>query len=97
MAHRKHRQPGPQRHAEGQHGERTHRCFIEQLHEGGTAAKRAEAQAVEGRHRLRQDRQQYDEAEKTSEKTDAMRAVQRGDVDENVLGHAPVPHEGDSQ
>ena len=97
MANRKGRQPGPQRHAEGQHGKKTHRRFIEQLQEGTTAAKSTEGAPVEGHHRLHQDRQQHDEAEKNSEKTAALREVERGNVDDDVLGHARVPHEGDSK
>jgi len=31
--HAKGRQKGPQQHAEGQHGEKTHERFIEQIHE----------------------------------------------------------------
>ena len=100
MGNRKKRQPGPQRHAEGQHGEQTHKRFIEILQEGGTsrdaAPKQTEAPLVEGHHRLHQDRQQHDEAEKGSEKVEAMKEVQRGKIDENVLAHARIPHEGDS-
>lgn len=96
MAHRKGRQPGPQRHAEGQHGEKTHRRFIEQLHEGVAAAKSTESAPVEGHHRLHQNRQQHDEAEKNAEKVEAIREVQRGRGDDEVLGHARIPHEGDS-
>jgi len=96
MGNRKARRPGPQRHAEGQHGERTHRRFIEQLQEGTAAAKRTEGRPVDGHHRLHEERQQHDEAEKDSEKTEALREVQRGRVDDEVLGHARVPHEGDS-
>jgi hypothetical protein len=33
MAPRKGQQKGPQQHAEGQHGEKTHERFIEQIHE----------------------------------------------------------------
>lgn len=96
MAHRKQRQPGPQNHAEGQHGERTHRRFLEQLQEGAAEPKRTEGRDVEGHHRLHQDREQHDEAEKNSEKVEAMREIRRGHVDENVLSHARVPHEGDA-
>ena len=87
--------PGPQRHAEGAHGEKTHRRFIEQLQEGNPEPKQTEAPPVEGHHRLHQDREQHDEAEKNSEKVRAMREIDRGKVDENVLGHARIPHESD--
>lgn len=100
MGNRKRRQPGPQRHAEGQHGQKTHTRFIEMLNDSDTSrearAKRAEGPPVEGHHRLRQDRRQHDEAEKGSEQVEAMREVQRGKADENVLAHARIPHEGDS-
>ena len=33
MVPRKGRQKGPQQHAEGQHGDKTHERFIEQIHE----------------------------------------------------------------
>ena len=96
MANRKGRQPGPQRHAEGQHGDKTHRRFIEQLQEGTGSTRRTEGAPVEGNHRLHQDRQQHDEAEKNSEKVEAMREVDRGKVDDQVLSHARIPHEGDT-
>ena len=89
--------PGPQRHAEGAHGEKTHRRFIEQLQEGSPERKQTEAAPVEGHHRLHQEREQHDEAEKNSEKVEAMREIRRGNVDENVLGHARIPHESDSE
>jgi hypothetical protein len=95
MPNRKGRQPGPQKHAEGQHGQRTHRRFVEQLQEGTAATKSTEQNPVEGHHRLHQDRQQHDEAEKNSEKVEAMREVQRGHVDENVLSHARIPRDAE--
>jgi hypothetical protein len=93
---KKGRTPGPQRHAEGAHGELTHRRFIEQLQEGTAERQQTESPPVEGHHRLHEDRQQHDEAEKNSEKVEAMREVQRGNVDQNVLSHARIPHESDS-
>jgi hypothetical protein len=33
MVQRKGRQKGPQQHAEGQHGDKTHERFIEQIHQ----------------------------------------------------------------
>lgn len=41
--------------------------------------------------------EQHDAAEKQSEKVEAMKEVQRGKADENVLSHARIPHEGDSR
>lgn len=96
MRHRKKRAAGPQRHAEGEHGERTHRRLIEQLQEGVGQRKQTEGRPVEGHHRLHQDREQHDAAEKNAEKVEAYREVERGRADENVLSHARIPHEGDS-
>lgn len=96
MGQRRKRELGQHQHAEGMHGELTHRRFIEQLQEGTHEPKRTEQPAVEGHHRLHQDREQHDEAEKNSEKVEAMREVRRGNVDENVLAHARIPHEGDA-
>jgi hypothetical protein len=69
-------QKGPQAHAEGRHGEKTHGRFVEQLHEGKHERVREEQieekrhdQAMKGGRRLVEDRQQHDEAEKNSEHT----------------------------
>jgi hypothetical protein len=97
MTNRKKRIPGPQQHAEGQHGEKTHRRFIETLQEGSPREPGNDVPEVEGNQRLHQDRQQHDEAEKNSEKVEAMREVKRGKADENVLAHARIPHESDSK
>ena len=100
MGNRKKRSPGPQYHAEGQHGERTHQRFIEMLQENArfreAAANETAKGPVEGNHRLHQDREQHDEAEKGSEKVEAMKDEQRGKNDRSVLAHARIPHEGDS-
>jgi hypothetical protein len=70
-------QKGPQQHAEGQHGEKTRRAFLKgQLI--AQDAEEAERPSIDndtdvfgrvrpGRHRLDEDRQQHDEAEKNSE------------------------------
>ena len=87
---------GAQQHAEGMHGRKTHDRLIEQLQEGPHGELRAEPTNSEGRQRLHQDREQHDEAEKNSEKVEAMREIKRGNVDDNVLGHARLPHEGDA-
>lgn len=96
MGHRETRDTGPQRHAEGQHGEKTHRRLIEELQEGTGRHRPAAGKPIEGHHRLHQDRQQHDEAEKDSEKVEAFREVARGRADDDVLSHARIPHEGDS-
>ena len=72
-------QQGPQDHAEGQHGAKTRAAFIEEQQDNTAAAKES-AEASEtskdadefgrprtGHHRLQEDRQQHDEAEKNSE------------------------------
>ena len=96
-------QKGPQAHAEGQHGSKTHSRFIEQLHEGKHQESREdrvehdrEENAVTGGRRLVEDRQQHDEAEKNSEHTrlyaERVRDRDHGPSDNSgnlhgVLGH----------
>jgi hypothetical protein len=69
---------GPQQHAEGQQGEKTHEAFLDNLHAGKAGADDADSRRqsrdfdefgnpVVGHHRLDEDRQQHDEAEKNSE------------------------------
>lgn len=76
-------QKGAQRHAEGQHGERAHDHLIEELQSGpsGEGAARQEQQAVPGRHRLYEDRQQHDEADKNSEKNRLKREIESRGLD----------------
>ena len=69
-------QKGPQEHAEGQHGDRTHERFQEQIHETPREESREDRiereqreGAEQGRRRLVEDRQQHDEAERNSEHT----------------------------
>jgi hypothetical protein len=76
-------QKGPQRGAEDQHGDKTHSEFIDSLHgkHGGSEESEGSPQdgspygenPSDGRHRLREDRQQHDEAEKNSEARRAPR------------------------
>ena len=87
-------QKGPQDHAEGQHGSKTHSKFLEQLKNGsgngnGTAPEDS-ANAAEPKknpahhnaaHRLFEQRQQHDEAEKNSEKTRLNREIERRHLD----------------
>jgi hypothetical protein len=69
MKNRSGRQQGAQRHAEGQHGEKAHARFIETLHEGREPSdSELGAETIDGAHRLNEDREQHDEAEKNSEK-----------------------------
>ena len=80
-ANRKHNgwQNGRQAHAEGQHGERSHEGFIDGRHgrHGGSEESEGSPQdhsdvnvygiPRSGRHRLREPREQHDEADKNSE------------------------------
>ena len=71
MGKRDGRQKGPQKHAEGQHGERTHARFLEQIHEkldrGDDDASAPDVdRSDEGRHRSDGDGQQHDDADKNS-------------------------------
>ena len=65
-----------QHHAEGQHGDKTHRAFIESLEGSGEKDLPREHNAgaadefgrpLLGKHRLHEDREQHDEAERNSE------------------------------
>jgi len=70
-------QKGPTGHGADQHGPKAHKAFIENLHERQPAAEESESvtqqgsafgeNESDGRHRLREGRQQHDEAEKNSE------------------------------
>jgi hypothetical protein len=79
MVKRDGEQKGGQEHDEGQHGDATHSAFIEGLHgrHGGSEESEGAPQGesdvdaygrpIAGHHRLHEDRQQHDEAEKNSE------------------------------
>jgi len=84
-------QKGPQDHAEGQHGSKTHNKFLEQLKNGngvhpeetpqnGLDPKKPTAHPNSA-HRLFEQRQQHDEAEKNSEKTRLNREIERRHLD----------------
>ena len=86
MQNREGIQKGPQDHAEGQHGSKTHGKFLEQLHSGSNRGSTPETEPVEhpkhlARHnaepRLFGEREQHDEAEKKSEKTRLHRELER--------------------
>jgi hypothetical protein len=91
MGNRKRRVPGPQKHAEGGHGEKTRRRLIEQLQSGEPQAKRTEGAWIDGHHRLHEDRQQHDEAEKNGEKNRAVKEIGRGDTDPMIVAQARIP------
>lgn len=74
MGKRNGRQKGAPTHAEGQHGEKTQHAFIEGLHgseesEGPATSNdfTEDGRPKPGRHRLQEDREQHDEAERNSE------------------------------
>ena len=89
-------QKGPQDHAEGQHGSKTHEKFLEQLKTGngnGTTPETS-ANGLEPKnhiahhnsaHRLFEQRQQHDEAEKNSEKTRLNKEIERRHLDPDHL------------
>jgi len=64
-------QPGAQRHAEGEYGDKARQRNLEQLHSGEASDEDSESDTTgspPGRHRLQEDRQQHDEADLQSEK-----------------------------
>ena len=64
----KNAQKGAQEHAEGQHGSKAHAKFIENLHQKlDPVEDNVIARDTTGRHRLFEDREQHDEADKNSE------------------------------
>jgi hypothetical protein len=86
-------QKGPQDHAEGQHGAKTRSKILEQLHsrnENGNGVVDPNKVGLEptkdlahhnAAHRLFEERQQHDEAEKNSEKTRLNREIERRHLD----------------
>ncbi|MEJ7811145.1 MAG: hypothetical protein WKG32_12100 [Gemmatimonadaceae bacterium] len=78
------KQQGAVRKAEGQHGDKTHARFQEQIHSSraksggpGDDAAGDPTHADEGEHRLFEGREQHDEGEKNSEKTRLSKDIQR--------------------
>ena len=80
MAKEGKRQKGAVNHAEGQHGDKTHSRFIEQLHEGsernGPGPREMGESRVGGSH-IHEGRQQHDEADKNAEKNRLGRDIER--------------------
>lgn len=84
-------QKGPQDHAEGQHGAKTRSKILEQLHSrNGNGVVDPNKVGLEptkdlahhnAAHRLFEERQQHDEAEKNSEKTRLNREIERRHLD----------------
>ena len=65
-------QKGPQQHAEGQHGEKTHERFLEQLAESREAsdANDVDSRGISGRQgrvRLDEEQQQHGDADRSRE------------------------------
>ena len=102
-------QKGPQAHAEGQHGDKTHHAFLDQLHKapGGQQPKHEHAagdptHSEPGKHRIFEDRQQHDEADKNQEKNHLVRDIERHHHDREQFrvpggteGHPSMPsHSG---
>ncbi len=78
-------QKGKQKHAEGDHGEKTHEAIMHQLkagpHEAPVRVIRAEkrkAAAESGKRRLVEERKQHDIAEKISDRDRLHRDIERG-------------------
>jgi len=94
MQNREGVQKGPQDHAEGQHGTKTHSKFLEQLKSGNGAppenppnppVPKKHIAHRNAAHRLFEERKQHDEAEKHSEKTRLHREVERRHLDPNDI------------
>ena len=86
-------QKGAQEHAEGQHGKKAHARMVEQLN-SGTSAEERDAQAMrgprveaDGKHRLYEDREQHDEAEKNSERNRSLVEADRGREPTDAQAH----------
>jgi hypothetical protein len=83
-------QKGPQDHAEGQHGTKTRTKILEQLQSGNGVKPEPPPNPLDptktdahhnSAHRLFEERQQHDEAEKNSEKTRLHREIERRHLD----------------
>jgi hypothetical protein len=80
-------QRGETQHAEGQHGPKTHRAFIDQLEAGRPPERQhINPRHVAGRHRLSEDRESNSEVDKNSEANRKRQAVQRGTLKFNLKG-----------
>ena len=88
-------QKGPQQHAEGQHGEKTHQAFLEQLH-SADRGERHEGQRARGEQDLEkgsrleaglQKREQHDDADLNSHKNRLGRELQKEGRDEEIDTH----------
>jgi hypothetical protein len=86
-------QKGAQEHAEGQHGSKAHSRMIEQLNSGESAEEREAREMrgarveADGKHRLYEDREQHDEAEKNSERNRSAVEADRGREPTDAQAH----------
>ncbi len=73
-------QKGAQRHAEGDHGQKTHRAIIEQLQsrprDSDSGKDSRTLHVTPGKHRLFEDRVQHDEADMQREKNRLAKDIQ---------------------
>ena len=106
MGNRKPHQPGPQDHAEGEHGRKTRQKIVQQLQAGPSQEpavvrllkKRIRA-AFRGKRRLVEDRQQHDDADKNSEQKRLYQELKRhrnleGPSDNREALHGLEGHKG---
>jgi hypothetical protein len=106
MGNRKPHRTGPQDHAEGDHGGKTRRRIIEQLHSRPseepkviTLLKKRLRAAFEGKRRLVEDRQQHDDADRNSEQKRLYVELKRhrnleGPSDNRESLHGIASHKG---
>lgn len=84
------RQDGETGHAEGQHGDKTHEAFLDQIQSADRDATAGDVEvpkrSAEGRHRLQEDREQHDEADKNSEANRKRAEVAKGRLDPDLPG-----------
>jgi hypothetical protein len=81
MKDRSNNQPGAQRHPEGGYGEKARKANLERLHTSQNPDPDDDIieRSGEGRHKIHEDRQQHDEADKNSEKNRLARERDSGE------------------
>ena len=83
-----HTQKGAQEHAEGQHGSKTHQHFLQNLQQKlEPVDDNVIARDTKGKHRLFEDREQHDEADKNSEKTRLGLELERAGDEAAIQAH----------
>ena len=91
-------QRGSQSHAEGGHGDKTHQAIIQQLNANGqrTGDQENEQPAPRaGKHKIHEDREQHDEADKNAEKNRLKKDLQRSGATGTEAGETPSTHGDD--